>query len=48
MKLGWFGLYCFYQTKKINKRRKVEKTEKSSDLNKDNEKDDYSFKNNTK
>ena len=49
MKLGWFGLFPLYQvniTKKEN--RKVEKIHKSSELNKENEKDSYSFTNKNK
>ena len=44
MKVSWFGLFNLYQENDIQKKsRKVEKTNKSSDLNKDNEKDTYSF-----
>jgi len=45
VKVSWFGLFNLYQEIDIqNKRRKVEKPNKSSDLNKDNEKDTYRFK----
>ena len=44
MKVSWFGLFRLYQESDYLKlTRKVEKIRKSSNLNKDNEKDSYSF-----
>lgn len=45
METKWFGLVPIIQSLRIYKNiRKVEKTNKVSDLNKDNEKDTYKFR----
>lgn len=45
MKTKWFGLVPIIQSLRIYKNiRKVEKTNKASDLNKDNDKDTYEIR----
>ena len=45
METKWFGLVPIIQSLRIYKNtRKVEKTNKISELNKDNEKDTYEFR----
>tara|TARA_B100000131_G_C18092039_1_gene602597 strand:- start:1728 stop:1886 length:159 start_codon:yes stop_codon:yes gene_type:complete len=45
MKTNWFGLFPVHQLPNIyKKRKKVEQINKSSDLNKDNDKDTYEIR----